>query len=170
MSDVDMHLSALRDELGANLTPARIGAWGSADDARMQFLAKRIVGTVEWDKVLGRPDSAALADGFAITHSYFDQTENMGPDGPHPTGWRSGDPPVVWDEEDRERYRVGYSCAVDQPGITANRVAVEMLEIRWRDGDPRFGGPRRVEPPIQEVDPPALRAVMTFEVVIPPHL
>jgi hypothetical protein len=161
--------ASLRDELGGVFTDERLREWAGDSAERREFLADKILGTISWEKSLGRPASTDLYEGFVVEHAYLHVEIDQGPEGPvRQESWRQLDPPALWDgAEDAERYYVGFFDFVT--GSFKETIAVRLADRGWEGGTP-FSGTRRVDPPDLEVGKPSGRPVLlSFAVIAKPH-
>jgi hypothetical protein len=55
---------------GWRLPDERLHEWAGDSDERLGFLADKILGTINWDKSLGRPATSRLSEGFIVQHAY----------------------------------------------------------------------------------------------------
>jgi hypothetical protein len=163
------HGVSLRDELGGIFTDERLQEWAGDSAERRNFLADTILGTISWEKTLGKPAATHLHEGFVVDHAYSQVEIEEGPEGPvtH-KDWKNLDPPALWDGmEDAERYYVGFFDAVT--GSLDEKIVVRLADRDWEEGEP-FSGTRRVEPSELPVGEPTGRPVrLSFTVVAEPH-
>jgi hypothetical protein len=164
------HGASLRDELGGVFTNERLQDWIGDIDARRIFLADKILGTISWDKALGKPAAPPLFEGFVVDHAYRNPEIEWGPEGPSDPDltWKYLEPPVLWDgAEDETHFRVGFFDSV--AGAADETIMVRLADRDW-EGGATFSGTRRVEPTEVRVRAPRGNPVrLSFDVVARPH-
>jgi len=112
-------------------------AAGIHEEDRGASLADTVWGTIRWDKRLGRPMTATLAEGFVIRHTYIQQEWVMvGPGlakkyelvAPQPE-------PSKWDgPADADFYQITFLAQAKGRIWEANRISVEFAErVRWAE-------------------------------------
>jgi hypothetical protein len=165
------HTESLRELLGGDLRMETVENWSEDAAHAAALLDFAILGTISWDKRLGRPDSQLMAEGFAIRHEYWYERLIATADGIfEDKGWQGAATPTTWDvapSDDRHRVRF----IADYVAPFPNRLKVEFGSVRhWRDSTP-FAGVRHISPPGVTVTLGAQRfAVVEFEVVTTPYL
>jgi hypothetical protein len=153
MSDAADHLRSLRAEIVGPLTPERFAAWREGSNARANFIANKIFGSIAWSKELGEPDTATMAAGFVIDHlEWYVEIDSTGAVDVTHRGWRPSDVPTAWDApDDANHHRVVFLCDL-QPLGNLVRVTLAPQHL-WHATSPRLG-PLQVVP-VEHVVPPA---------------
>jgi hypothetical protein len=159
------HIQSLQQALGGQLTEGLVHEWMGEDLDRVRFLDKTILGTIRWDRDLGRPNTPTLTASFIIAHQEEKIDIQVGPEGPtdlsHPI---DSDPPVTWDgPETEEGYSVGFICNAHLKDFLTVGIAPG---VKWEGQSAIFAGPHTVDPPSATVKLGESKfATVSFQVV-----
>jgi hypothetical protein len=162
---------SLHELLTGDLGSETLEAWRGSIEGRGALLDNLILGTISWNKDLGRPDGPAMTSGFSIHHEAWYEFLVVTADGLHEDhGWRTASAPSSWDAITADKDQVGFMT--DFAGPFPNRLSVEFGPAHhWRDSSP-FAGVRRITPAqvtVQLSDQHRF-AFVAFEVVVTPYL
>ena len=105
--------------------------WVSAAETRQDLFSDVVVGRILWPRVLGRPNSGALSDGFLLKTKIWADVFHIEVDGPTTDlEWGPGNAVTLRDGPFHpEHYSVSYlfHSPNDRPGL----VEVELSDISW---------------------------------------
>jgi hypothetical protein len=145
-------LMSLQHELKTPLTQERLAAWVGQSIQRRALVAGTVWGTIRWEKSLGRPIGAYLADGFTVAHRYYFWTLVVDQGGlvKQVGKWEQLPPPSLYDLPDAgDEYRVGITSPHVQQFFW-NCIEVRLApHVHWEISasvDLRTAGYKRVEP------------------------
>jgi hypothetical protein len=167
VTSIGDHLRTMRAEVQP-MSEGRIRAWASGMADREAFLQSAILGSIMWDRELGKPEASTLAEGFVVQHlEWHVEIDSDGDVTVVHRGWRPSDAPTLVDGPDDETYHcVSFACILTALG---NLVSVSFRpDIQWHSDFPVFG-PHRIQPGDQVIPAGAVGPVfLQFNVVTIP--
>lgn len=135
----------LQRDLLNGLKTSELGRWTGDSDVRQLVLKHLAFGRIRWPKSNGKPQSAALNQGFTILHwSMVIKVEEL-PNGDVVTTqtWQALPEPFKFDEpDDSDHYSVGFFAQIPSPfpqhiqPTFANSVAWPYVLTHYRSIEP----------------------------------
>lgn len=129
------------------LTLDHVRHWiaGGVGDIRTSLFGTSVWGTIRWDRTLGRPSTARLADAFSFDHWYLWITViDTGNEPIVKEAWIKQPEPRVWDgPHDDESYRVSFMMRA-VPTLVNRFWPAMRPHVQWDPPFPPWSSTRRV--------------------------